>query len=118
MAANTARDYFKAKYSEKRGFELLSAGIRLDDVASFNGASSDQEILLSQIDSALRADERDRTVFWLYYRHGFTAREISLIPAFRLSVKGVESLLYRLTATLKNTLRSKFTEGKPKAKAF
>ena len=118
MAANTARDYFKAKHSEKRGFELLSGGVRLEEIASSNGTDRDREILLSQIDSALDADERDRTVFWLYYRQGLTAREISLIPAFRLSVKGVESLIYRLTSAVKNVIACKFSEGKPKAKAF
>ena len=75
MAANTARDYFKAKHSEKRGFELLSNGVRLGEIASSNGTDSDREILFTQIDSALDADERDRTVFWLYYRQGLTARE-------------------------------------------
>jgi len=118
MAANTARDYYKAKYSGKRGLELLSAGVQLEEIASSNGLDTDREILLSQIDSALEADERDRTVFWLYYRQGLTAREISLIPAFRLSVKGVESLIYRLTSTVKNAIACKFSEGKPKAKAF
>lgn len=118
MAANAARDYFKAKHSGKRGFELLSPGIRLDDLASRNGANADREILLSQIDSALEADDRDRAVFWLYYRHGLTAREISLIPAFRLSVKGVESLIHRLTAMVKGAVGGKFSEGRPGAKAF
>ena len=118
MAANSARDYFKAKHSEKRGFELLSDGVRLEEIASSNGTDSDREILFSQIDSALEADDRDRTVFWLYYRQGLTAREISLIPAFRLSVKGVESLIYRLTSAVKNVIACKFSEGKPKAKAF
>jgi len=110
MAANTARDYFKAKHSEKRGFELLSAGARLEEIASSNGADSDREILFSQIDSALEADERDRTVFWLYYRQGLTAREISLIPAFRLSVKGVESLICRLTSAVKNVIADAYVQ--------
>jgi RNA polymerase sigma-70 factor, ECF subfamily len=118
MAANTARDYFKAKHSGKRGFELLSDGVRLEEIASANSADRDREILLFQIDSALQADERDRAVFWLYYRQGLTAREISLIPAFRLSVKGVESLIYRLTSAVKNAIACKFSEGKAKVKAF
>ena len=118
MAANTARDYFKAKHSEKRGFELLADGVRIEDIASPGGTDTDREILLAQIDSALEADARDRAVFWLYYRHGLTAREISLIPAFRLSVKGVESLIYRLTSAVKEAISCKFSEGKSKAKAF
>jgi RNA polymerase sigma-70 factor (ECF subfamily) len=51
--------------------------------------------------------ERDRTVFWLYYRQGYTAGEIAALPAMKLTVKGVESLLYRLTSAVRAQLNPK-----------
>ncbi len=47
---------------------------------------------------------RDRNVFWLYYRQGFTAKEIAAMAAMGLTLKGVESLLFRLTAALRSHL--------------
>ena len=51
--------------------------------------------------------ERDRTAFWLYYRQGYTAGEIAALPAMKLTVKGVESLLYRLTSAVRARLNPK-----------
>jgi hypothetical protein len=48
--------------------------------------------------------ERDRQIFWLYHRHGLTAREIASIRYFGLTDKGVESVLVRLTALVKQEL--------------
>jgi RNA polymerase sigma-70 factor, ECF subfamily len=55
--------------------------------------------------------ERDRIVFWLYYRQGYTAGEIAGLPAVALTVKGVESLLYRLTAALRAQLNPPGEKG-------
>jgi RNA polymerase sigma-70 factor (ECF subfamily) len=118
MVVNVARDYFRAKYAEKRGFALLSVNALHDEYIFSGSTNSDREILLSQIDSALNADNRDRTVFWLYYRQGLTAREISCIPAFGLTVKGVESLIYRLTSGVKTVIDYKFSEARGNAKAI
>ena len=41
--------------------------------------------------------DRDYKMFWLYFRDGFTALEISQLPDIGLkNVKGVESALLRL----------------------
>ena len=58
---------------------------------------------------------RDRTAFWLYYRQGFTAKEIAGMPAMNLTVKGVESLLFRLTAVLRARLAPPDQKGFPPA---
>jgi RNA polymerase sigma-70 factor (ECF subfamily) len=47
---------------------------------------------------------RDHTVFWLYYRDGLTASEISRLPGLDLSLKGVESLLLRMARMVKQRL--------------
>ncbi|MBY0503893.1 MAG: sigma-70 family RNA polymerase sigma factor [Bryobacteraceae bacterium] len=54
---------------------------------------------------------RDRNTFWLYYRQGFTSKEIAALPALDLTVKGVESLLFRLTAALRNRLSDEDGKG-------
>jgi len=48
--------------------------------------------------------QRDRTIFWLYYRQGLTAKEIGALPSIGLSLKGVESTLHRLTQLVREHL--------------
>jgi hypothetical protein len=55
--------------------------------------------------------ERDRKLFWLYYRVGLTADEIAGLPSIGLSTKGVESSLLRLT----RLLRQEIGRDRPKA---
>jgi len=56
---------------------------------------------------------RDRNAFWLYYRQGFTAKEIAAMPAMGLTVKGVESLLFRITVALRTQLTADAQKGFP-----
>jgi RNA polymerase sigma-70 factor (ECF subfamily) len=68
-----------------------------------------QTVLLSQLDRKLRSapgvlSERDRVLFWLYYRQGFTAEEISALPGASLTAKGVESALRRIASWLREQL--------------
>jgi RNA polymerase sigma-70 factor (ECF subfamily) len=61
-------------------------------------------VLLREIDEAIdriAASKRDKTVFLLYYRQGFTALAIAQVPGIELTAKGVESCLHRLTAQLR-----------------
>jgi DNA-directed RNA polymerase specialized sigma24 family protein len=48
--------------------------------------------------------ERDRTIFWLHYRQGLTATQIAAIPTLNLTVKGVESTLWRLKELVKHRM--------------
>jgi DNA-directed RNA polymerase specialized sigma24 family protein len=49
-------------------------------------------------------EQRDLLAFWLYYRSGLSAKEISTIPDMHLTVKGVESLLLRAIRLLRREL--------------
>ena len=40
--------------------------------------------------------ERDRMIFWLYFRQGMSTKEIASLPAIGLSTKGVGSVIERL----------------------
>src|SRR5262249_52999088 len=58
--------------------------------------------LLNQIDEHLKrhltgADqERDRTIFWLYFQQGMSSKEIASLPTIGLGAKGVGSVIERL----------------------
>ncbi|MGA3196173.1 MAG: sigma-70 family RNA polymerase sigma factor [Terriglobales bacterium] len=117
VTSNVVHDYFRARHSQKRGLGLAESS--LDDVefmrtALTAAASEDvhRNILLQEVDgilcSALTGDEqtqaRDRTIFWLYYRYGLTAPAIARLPSISLGVKGVESVIYRLTRLVRERL--------------
>jgi RNA polymerase sigma-70 factor (ECF subfamily) len=40
--------------------------------------------------------ERDRMIFWLYFRQGMSTKEIASLPTIRLGTKGVGSVIERL----------------------
>jgi RNA polymerase sigma-70 factor (ECF subfamily) len=67
-------------------------------------------ILLSEIDQLLLqrgagpAEEKDREIFWLYYRDGLTAKAIASKSRTKLTVKGVEGVIARLTRFVKKSL--------------
>jgi hypothetical protein len=44
------------------------------------------------------------SIFWFFYEQGYTAKEISLLPAVGLTVKGVEAALLRLTRHVREKL--------------
>lgn len=104
IAANTARDFFRARNCAKRD---AKATVSLESLLALDpGApdSTDKELLMNQIEECLPADRREQVVFRLYYRQGFSAREIAAIPAMELTVKGVESLIHRTTAEIRGRL--------------
>jgi RNA polymerase sigma-70 factor (ECF subfamily) len=110
LAINTARDHFRILGAVKRGSNVTAAieeGM-LERVSCFPViANIERGVLLEQIDGCLKATSRDRTVFWLYYRTGLTAKEIASLPTIAVTVKGVESLIFRLTTAVKECLGRK-----------
>jgi RNA polymerase sigma-70 factor (ECF subfamily) len=117
VASNVVIDHFRGEWNDKRGGGRET--VNLDDVATFVPSSHssaqqvDREISIHEADEALKwlASEanfvRDYCIFWLYYRHGFTAKEISELPGIELTVKGVESTLLRPT----KMVRSRMSRG-------
>jgi RNA polymerase sigma factor (sigma-70 family) len=120
VASNLVKDYFRNHCSQKRGCGCEAE--TLEDVPHkrTSGDSAEEhlerKILLREIDSCLKEREneqtssRDAVIFWLYYRDGLTARAIAQLPEIRLTVKGVESTIHRLTRHVRlrlNPCRSK-----------
>jgi DNA-directed RNA polymerase specialized sigma24 family protein len=106
IAVHVVEDWWRGEIADKRG-----GGRDLVDVDGVNisdaGAASPQRVteiraLYARIARCLAKlknepnYERDRGMFWLYYAYGFTAKEISELPGIGLTIKGVESTLFRL----------------------
>ena len=105
VSASVALDYFKRIGSEKRRPEVGPCNDNDPPDQPVTERGFQTALLMSDVERAfagLDLDERDRTIFWLYFRHGLSAKEISSIGAFNLSVKGVESCLHRITSLLRD----------------
>jgi RNA polymerase sigma-70 factor (ECF subfamily) len=107
IAANVAHDHFKSHHSQKRGSgEISQLGEDSDpqSAPSTPGGSEaiEREVLFKQIDECVESclegpdRDRDRTIFWLYYQQGMTAKDIAALPTIGLSPKGVESVIVRI----------------------
>jgi RNA polymerase sigma-70 factor (ECF subfamily) len=110
VATNIAHDFFRRLSAAKRGTRRTTS---LSDMEDFLGASNELErnLTLSELDSIMLVRTegqyaiRDRAIFRLYYRHGMTAAAIGCLPGIRLSTKGVEAVLHRLTKEIREFVR-------------
>ena len=115
VASRVVEDYVRWRNSEKHGGGREE--VDLEKVSAFVPANpgspprAETETLMGEVERCLaeRAAEpnyrRDSAIFWLYYRHGMTAKEIAALPNIGLSVKGVESTLLRLTRYVRGRMR-------------
>ena len=116
ITANVVHDRFKALRSEKRGGDQIAEDLttlenRSDAGKAFGSQDAmEREILLREIDGFLNTNasgntaDRDRTIFWLYYRQGLTTKAIATLPAIGLTIKGVESTLGRMTKMVRKRM--------------
>lgn len=111
--ASVAYNHFRALASQTRGGAMSSTSVELTvDILTESSdfvAEADRRIFLAEIDRILEAiaSDRDRTIFRLYYFGGLSFKEIASNPGLKLTVKGIESVIYRLTQTLKRELFNK-----------
>jgi RNA polymerase sigma-70 factor (ECF subfamily) len=107
MAANVVEDDIRKRSSDKVGGgqepEDIDNLLQPPSDRSHGVASMFNNLRMSEIENCLQRRkgepnfERDYKMFWLYFRDGFTALEISQFPDIGLkNVKGVESALLRL----------------------
>ena len=121
IAANATHDYFRHGRSQTSGGS--EAHISTSDVDVEAGkevhGSQDRiafEILLNQIDEHLKhhltgADaQRDRTIFWLYFRQGMSTKEIAGLPTIGLGSKGVGSVIERLKLCIRERIAGSHSE--------
>jgi RNA polymerase sigma-70 factor (ECF subfamily) len=113
VAASVANDHFRLLNTQKRAPELAVGSEILEQTAAVPDSGAERQLLFRQFEQYLqRADvsERDRNVFWFYYRQGFTAVEIAALPGVDLSAKGVESCLLRLVKVVRTAVQPKSLE--------
>ena len=115
IAINVAHDHFKSLHSQKRGAgETDQLHEDFDPAAqggSFGGPDAmDREVFLKQVDAQLQDcaagsnQERDCLIFWFYYLQGMSAKAIAALATIKLTAKGVEAVIFRLTRCLREHL--------------
>jgi RNA polymerase sigma-70 factor (ECF subfamily) len=118
VATNVVHDHFKTARATKRGSEyrfdpLESQPAAVPAAHAAGYAEIERRILLQEIDGILQRSlpgstrDRDRNIFWLYYRHGLTAQAISRIRCLDLTTKGVESTILRLARMVREGMCQK-----------
>ncbi len=117
VAVNVVEDYFRSRYNLKHwnGHEDEDLEAVSNTIPARTGVTdeAEQRIVMGEIQQCFEAraaepnHARDCMIFWLYYRHGLTAKAISQIADIGLEVKGVESTLFRLIRLVKTDLAQK-----------
>jgi len=114
-AANATHDYFKHSHSQSSGGDQPHVSTSdVDPVARGRAFGSqeaiDRQVFFAEVDELLKrcADgpdhERDRTIFWLYFRQGMSTKEIALLPSMELTAKGVGSVIERLKSSIRELI--------------
>jgi RNA polymerase sigma-70 factor, ECF subfamily len=107
MATNATHDHFKHRYSQTSGGEAPHVSTADVDAAAGSEIEgtlqrAEYDILVNEIDEMLANglsgpdEQRDRMIFWLYFRQGMTTSEIASVPTVGLGAKGVGSVIERL----------------------
>ncbi len=106
-AANATHDYFKHGHSQSTGGDephVSTSDIEPEAGKQAHGSQETIvfEVFLNEIDEHLKHclsgpdQERDRMIFWLYFRQGMSTKEIASLPTIGLGAKGVGSVIERL----------------------
>ena len=115
IAANATHDHFKHRHSQSSGGDEPHVSTSdVEPVAGTEVHGSEERIafqlFLSEIDEHLQRSlagpdrERDRTIFWLYFRQGMSTREIGSLPGIGLSTKGVGSVIERMKQSVRDQI--------------
>ena len=114
-AANATHDYFKHGHSQSSGGDIPHVSTVDVDPEAGNEAHGSQEriafeVLLNEIDEHLKRcvtgpdQERDRMIFWFYFRQGMSTAEIASLPTIGLGAKGVGSVIERLKHAIRDQI--------------
>jgi RNA polymerase sigma-70 factor (ECF subfamily) len=115
LAGNIVEDHLRKKAGGAGSLESVELGSNPEQGKT--GERIESRIFIEEVNEILQKYskepnfERDYKIFWLYYRDGFTAHQISERLGTGLSVKGIESILHRL----QKQIRSSFINQRQKA---
>jgi DNA-directed RNA polymerase specialized sigma24 family protein len=115
IAANATHDYFKHRQSQSSGGENWHVSTVDIDPEAGHGSHGGPEnlalgVFLREIDEHLTRcltgpdQDRDRMIFWLYFRQGMSTREIASLPGIGLGTKGVGSVIERLKRAVREQI--------------
>jgi RNA polymerase sigma-70 factor (ECF subfamily) len=134
-AANVTHDYFKHLHNPSSGGDKphVSTSDVDPEAGSERHGSQEKiafEIFLNEIDEYLKHcltgldQERDRTIFWLYFRQGMSTKEIASLQTIGLTAKGVGSVIDRLKLDVRAQIVGSHSDseddrgGEPKANSL
>ena len=134
-AANATHDYFKHGHSQSSGGEIPHVStVDVDPEAGKEVRGSQEriafEVFCAEIDEQLKRcvngpdQERDRMIFWLYFRQGMSTKEIASLPTIGLGAKGVGSVIERLKHAIRDQILGTRSDSgddevaEPKAKSL
>jgi RNA polymerase sigma-70 factor, ECF subfamily len=114
-AANATHDYFRHGHSQSSGGDQPHVSSWEVDPQAPEETHGSQEqisfaIIQSEVDDLLKQAltgpdrERDRMIFWLYFRQGMSTKEIASLPTLRLTAKGVASVLERVKRCIREQI--------------
>jgi RNA polymerase sigma-70 factor (ECF subfamily) len=113
VASNVVRDHFRQPVNKVDEIELSDAALPPSpndrERQEFLHKKKQIHGILETLSSS-ETYQRDVAIFWLFYEQGYTAKEISLLPAIGLTVKGVEAVLLRLARYVRGKLGPEETE--------
>lgn len=111
VAGSVALDFLRSRAAQKHGSGREERNVEDPNLsltaAEDTFAAVDRTLLIERINRCLEPQNlRDRSIFWLYYRQGFTARDIAEIPSVGMRVKGVETTIFRVTRAVRDCVRN------------
>jgi RNA polymerase sigma-70 factor (ECF subfamily) len=120
VAQNVVRESFRSSNAARRGAAVTESFPLPETEATEWGSLDALELhALSRevYDTLVRVSsgpdqDRRRLIFWLYYREGLTAKEIAVLPSLRISAKGVEGVIRRLSGQIRQALSEKRIKNK------
>lgn len=109
VASSVVLDSFRSTMAQRHG--AGQAMQNLDDMGAVLPSSADtfksveQSLLTEKINRCLQAEkDRDRSIFWLYFRQGLSARQISEMRQLDIGSKGVETTIFRVSRAVRECL--------------
>ncbi len=110
VIANAVHDYFRARKALCRNDDIL---VPLDEIVPPSSANTaDRRLLIQELEDLTEPRSRERLLFQLYFREGWTAQEIAGMPTLQLSVKGVETAIGRIVAGLRDRIKRSGSQRK------
>ena len=120
VAASVATDYFRSLNAQKRAGDKLAGSEELVDGSASTSPNAEQATMVREVNDCIQrlaVSNRDKSIFWLYHKQGFSVSDISALPNIGLTPKGVETCIYRLTKAVRKLIVKKPAEHKRTAKA-